>query len=217
MAYSTSYASLIADIIQTTNDHSEELRVALANLIGLAEERLRRDLDLKIFREEQAVGSTVSGTRTIARPGTIISTDSLWITVSGTKYILEPRSYDFCISNNPTILTTGQPAFWAQADEATYYLTPTPDAAYVITAFGLLNPSGLSPTTTTTWISDNYGDVLLIASCWQAELHLGNLDQAAVWEKDYMHRVAGARKELGFDDIDSGPAKEPAPLTSASA
>lgn len=211
MSYSTSYASLCADIVQMTEDDSEDFRVNLDNIIRLGEAKVLKDLDLKYVRQEVSVGSTTASSRTITRPTSVIETDSLWITVSGSKVPLKHRSYDYCVSFYPDASSEDTPVMYAEPDLDNYYLVPTPDTAYTITAFGLTRPDGLTPDNQTSWIATNYGDVLLFACLVCAEGLLSNKPQVDIWKEEYMTRMNGARRELGLDTIDADP-KPQAPV-----
>jgi hypothetical protein len=194
--YELTYAGLLADLVAFTEDNSNEFLANVDTIIGLAEARIKRDLDLEIFQSEISVGSTVSGTRTISRPASLLATSSLWITSSSAKVMLESRSYDFCLTYAPTVATTGTPLYYAEIDTSNFYLVPTPNATITVTALGTIRPAGLSSTNTTSWFGTNCGDLLLAACLVESERFLKNNDQVDKWKVDYIEKLEAAKREF---------------------
>lgn len=199
MAYSTTYTDIKTDLINLTDEDSAEFLASIDAIIGLAESQCLHDLDLEQFQQELAVGNTVSGTRTVARPATLLKANSLWVTVAGEKKPLRKRTYDYCQFYAPTIATLGEPVMYAELNESSYYLVPSPDAIYAIGAYGLVRPAGLGSGATpleSTWLSVHAGDLLLYACLVGSEQYLSNKNQISEWKTNYTDRLAKAKVEL---------------------
>lgn len=197
--YSTSWASLLADIIQITEDQSIDLMMNLPGAIALAESNVFRDLDLELFQGTAAAGSTTTDNPVLGRPA-VLAQKSVWITVAGRKVLVQKRTFDFCMmyAPDPTVSATPEEdkIYYAEQDDNSWYFAPTPDDAYVVSAFGLVMPDGLSSDNQTTWLSTYAGDLLLKASLIQCERYLKNPDQVAVWKDDYADILAKAQLQF---------------------
>lgn len=215
MAYSTTYTTLKTDLINLTDEGSAEFLASIDTIIGLGETQVLRDLDLEQFQSEVSVGNTVAGTRTIARPATLLKANSLWVTVAGEKKPLRKRTYDYCLMYAPTVATQAEPVMYAELDETSYYLVPTPNAAYAVGAYGLVRPAGLSGSVSTTWLSTHAGDLLLYACLVASEKYLSNKAQVDTWKEDYTDRLAKAKVELRGIARDDYQVSRPASQTGA--
>ena len=196
MPYSTTYDGLKTDLINLTDEGSAEFLAAIDTIIGLGETQCLRDLDLEQFQKEMIVGNTVAGTRTIARPATLLKANALYVTVSGIKTQLLPKKYDYCLTYAPDTSVQGVPIYYAEVDEANYYLVDTPASAYAVTAYGIVRPAGLSGTVATTWLSTHAADLLLYACLVNSEQYLSNANQVPFWKGNYDDRLGKAKVEL---------------------
>lgn len=199
MPYDTTFAGLKADIITTVEDQSIEVLANLDSIIALSETVVLRDLDLELFQGEAPAGSTVAGNPVITRPA-ILAQKSVWITVGTKRVLVQKRSFDFCLMYAPDsavqVAPTEDNIYYAERDDGSWYLAPTPDAAYVVGGYGIVRPDGLSSTNPTTWLSTYVGDLLLKACLIQTEKYLKNTDQVAVWKDDYADLLAKAQLEF---------------------
>lgn len=199
MAYETTYPGLKADIISIVEDQSIEVLVNLDGIIALSETIVLRDLDLELFQGKALAGNTIAGNPIITRPA-ILAQKSVWITVGTKQVLVQKRSWDFCQMYAPDsavqVAPTEDNIYYAEQDDGSWYLAPTPNAAYAVLGYGIVRPDGLSSTTPTTWLSTYVGDLLLKACLIQTEKYLKNTDQVAVWKDDYADLLAKAQLEF---------------------
>lgn len=198
MAFSTTYAGLIADVLLWTDeDVNDELREMIDTMIMLGETRTQRDLDLECFQAEVAGGALTLGTREKVRPSTLIKPTSIWLTIAGTRTHIDKKTYDYCMLYAPVPLTTGPPVFYAEKDDTNLYFVPTPDSAYVMTGYGIVRCTGLSDNNPTNWLSNNVGDLLLKAVLIESEQYLIATAPVAKWKLDYKELLTTAQREYG--------------------
>lgn len=199
MAFSTTYAGLIADVLMWTDEsESDELREMIDSMIMLAETRVQRELDLECFQSEFPAGTLTVGKREKARPATMIKASSVWITNTlGARDQMDKRTYDYCVLYAPIIATKDYPIMYAEKDNTNLYFVPTPDADYAVTIYGVLRETGLSDSNPTNWLSNYVGDLLLKATLLEAEQYLVATAPIAKWKLDYQTLLAAAKKEFG--------------------
>lgn len=196
MPSSTTYASLLADLIEKTEERSDEFMANLDGIIADGEIRCLRALDLECFQEEISVGNLVIGTREKARPASVVHAKDLFITVASSRLPLDKRTWGYAQLYAPVAATTGTPVIYVEKDDGDWYFVPTPDATYAITAYGIARPTGLGPTTSTTWLSTYCGDLLLLACLIEAEEFLDSDILKGKWEKSFGQKLADAKLEL---------------------
>jgi hypothetical protein len=179
----TTYAILRADIANWTNNASTELTAALDTIILLAELRLYRELDLRIYRESR-ISTTESGNQYVTLPTDCLVVRALRLS---TGVHLLNRDETFLREFWPNAALTAAPRYYAPWDEATLVLAPTPDQAYSVTLVYTRQPAGLSATVTTTWLSLNAYDLLLQACLLEAAGYLEGVtaERMAMYQQRY--------------------------------
>lgn len=144
----------IADEIART-DLGAQIRDAIQSAIRLHEsERFW-------FNESEATASTVAGQAGYAVPSDFLEADDLTLTVSGNRYPLVPRGYDWLRQVSVTEASRGRPGSWAiYADQL--WLYPVPDGAYTLTLSYLKRLAALSASgDTNAWMT--HGEELIRA------------------------------------------------------
>jgi hypothetical protein len=190
----TTYAILRADITGWTNNESTELTAALDTIIRLAELRLYRELDLRIFRNS-ATSVTATGDPYLALPIDCLVVRALRLS-SGVHLLNRDETYlrEFW----PNAAVTASPRYYAPWDEETVVLAPTPDAAYPVTIVYTRQPTGLSATNTTTWLSLNAYDLLLQACLLEAAGYLEGVTKERM--DMYQQRYGDAAQRVQAQD-----------------
>ena len=191
------YAELKQKIIDYTEVSSNVFTDTILNgFIEDAELRILREVDSDNNRK-YATASLVVNTRFIDTPENLLVVRSAQIVDSdGTasadnRDFLQYRDTNFMAEFNPTG-TTGAPKYYGYWDEGTLVFAPTPDATYTIQLNYVLKPSGLSATTTTTYLSQQFPNGLLYACLVEAYGFLkGPLDMLQHYDKKYVEAVKG--------------------------
>lgn len=190
----TTYTQLRADIANWTNNESTELTAALDTIIHLAELRLYRELDLRIFRNS-ASSVTAIGDPYLALPIDCLVVRALRL--SSGVHLLN-RDESFIHEFWPNAAVTASPRYYAPWDESTVLLAPTPDQAYGITIVYTRQPTGLSASTTTTWLSTFAYDLLLQACLLEAAGYLEGVTKERM--DMYQQRYGDAAQRVQAQD-----------------
>lgn len=190
----TTYTQLRADVVNWTNNESTELAAALDTIIRLAELRLYRELDLRIFRNS-ATSVTATGDPYLALPSDCLVVRALRL--SSGVHLLN-RDETFLREFWPNAALTSAPRYYAPWDEGTVLLAPTPDAAHAITLVYTRQPTGLGATTTTTWLSLNAYDLLLQAALLEAAGYLEGVTKERM--DMYQQRYGDAAQRVQAQD-----------------
>ena len=177
----TTFSELVTQIREYTETDSNVFTTVIVNdFIEHAELRIFRDVDLDVFRKYQTATLT-SGDPFISMPGAI-PTDfefARYITIfspSGSlggltdneRVYLQKKDTSFISEYAPNRTSTGIPKYYANWDNDTIILAPTPNAAYTIELAYNAQPTGLSSSNTTTWVSTNAPQMLLYACLVEA-------------------------------------------------
>ena len=186
----TTYAELTQQIIDYTETDSNVLTTAILNdIIEHAESRIFRNADLDVFKKYKTANLTI-GDPFVAMPGAtpqlfafiryiqIFSTDNVRIT-------LEKKDTSFINEFIPNRTTTGTPKYYANWDNDTITLAPSPDATYTVELAYNAQPTGLSSSNTTTWVSNNAPEMLLYACLVEAFKFLKNPQMVQMYESYY--------------------------------
>lgn len=175
---SLTYSSYLAELQRLAVAPANDTTFAqmVPNAIDYAEQRIYRDLQLLATNETDATPVTVANTREITLP-----TSSTWVTVdqlcvivpsgspppqpaAGTRVPLVPVSLAFINMVWPSATTAAQPQYYAKLTDQRLVLGPWPNAVYRIEVTGTVRPAPLSPTNTTTWLSERLPDLFVAAS-----------------------------------------------------
>ena len=199
----TTFTELQTQIRDYTEATSDVLTDVIVNdFIEHAEDRIFRELDLDVFRSYQTASLTV-GNPFVAVPGINITQDaftrSVQIYTDGgtpTREYLIQKDVTFMNEYWPNRDSTGKPKYYANWDQDRLYLAPTPNSAYKIELALNKQPTGLSATTTTTWLSTNAPKVLLYACLVEAYRFLKGPDNMLqYYEQGYQQALQGLQLE----------------------
>ena len=141
----TTYSELVTQIREYTETDSNVFTTVIVNdFIEHAELRIFRDVDLDVFRKYQTASLT-SGDAFVGMPGATPSSFSFIRSVnifspSGSlggltdneRRYLEKKDTTFMSEYAPNRTSTGIPKYYANWDNDTIILAPTPNAAYTI-------------------------------------------------------------------------------------
>ena len=177
----TTYSELVTQIREYTETDSNVFTTVIVNdFIEHAELRIFRDVDLDVFRKYQTATLT-SGDPFISMPGatptdfefaryiTIFSpSGSLGGLTDNERVYLQKKDTSFISEYAPNRTSTSIPKYYANWDNDTIILAPTPNAAYTIELANNALPTGLSSSNTTTWVSTNAPQLLLYACLVEA-------------------------------------------------
>jgi hypothetical protein len=198
----TTYSELVTQIRDYTETTSDVLTDTIINdFIEHAEKRIFRDVDLDIFRSYQFATLTV-GNPFVSLPGAntdniaFVRSAQIYTSASPTRDYLEQKDITYMNEYWPNRDTTSKPKYYANWDQDTLYLAPTPNSAYNIELALNKQPTGLSSSNTTTWVSTNAPKVILYAALCEAFRFLKGPDNMLqYYEQGYQQALQGLQIE----------------------
>ena len=185
------YTELVTKIRDYTEVDSNVLTATIINgFIENAEFRILRDVDSDNNRK-YATASVVVTQKYFNVPDNCLVIRSVQITVSGETKFLDIRDVTFINEYNSESIQ-GAPKYYANWDENTVIVAPTPDQAYNVQVNYILKPTGLSSNTATTYLSQQFPNGLLYACLVEAYGFLkGPNDMLQYYENRYKQAIEG--------------------------
>ena len=170
----------------------------LPTFITTAEERIFKNVQLDDFRKNQVGNLTASGPY-LTTPTDFLAPFSLAVVDSAKNYnYLLLKQVSFIRDYTPNVLTTGLPKYYAEFDDNTFIVAPTPALAYEVELHYYYRPASLTSTTgsETTWLSENAPNAILYGSLVEACTYLKNYEAIPVYESKFQEALLGI-KNLG--------------------
>jgi len=185
------YSELVTKIRNYTEVDSNVLTSTIVDgFIQDAEFRILRDVDSDNNRQ-YATSSIIVDQKYFNTPDNLLIIRSAQITVGGELRFLDVRDMSFINEYNQEQIT-GAPKYYANWDENTVIVAPTPDQAYTIQLNYILKPTGLSATTANTYLSQQFPNGLLYACLVEAYGFLkGPNDMLQYYENRYKQAIEG--------------------------
>ena len=186
------YSELVTKIRDYTEVDSNVFTSTIINgFIENAEFRILRDVDSDNNRK-YATASVVVTQKYFNTPADLLVIRSAQVfNTDGTISFLDVRDMTFINEYNQSN-TTGIPKYYANWDEDTVIVAPTPDQAYTIQINYILKPTGLSSSTATTYLSQQFPNGLLYACLVEAYGFLkGPNDMLQYYENRYKQAIEG--------------------------
>lgn len=160
------YTELV-DAIQDECEYEEADFVAnIPNFVKRAEERILRDVDLPAFHQTDTTNVT-NGSRFLSTPAGYLYSHHL--IVNGRALL--NKQVDWIAECYPTGTANSTPIYYAQWDENSIVLGPTPDSAYAAELRYTRLPTSIV-SAGTTWIGDNAHRALLYAALVEAAIFM---------------------------------------------
>tara|TARA_Y100000114_G_scaffold156605_1_gene184346 strand:+ start:1108 stop:1773 length:666 start_codon:yes stop_codon:yes gene_type:complete len=159
--------STLKTAIQDYLDSSETTFVNnLNNFITTTEERILKNVQLPVFRKN--VTGTLSQTNTyLSTPDDYLSSFSLAVIDGSNNYsYLLLKQVSFIRDFTPQAATTGKPLYYAQFDEDSFIVAPTPDTDYSVELHYYYRPASLTTLADSgqSWLSKNAPNAMLYGS-----------------------------------------------------
>tara|TARA_R110000823_G_scaffold239297_2_gene364526 strand:- start:278 stop:928 length:651 start_codon:yes stop_codon:yes gene_type:complete len=170
----------------------------LPTFITTTEERILKSVQLDDFRKNQVGNFTASGPY-LECPTDYLSPFSMAVIDSSSNYnYLLLKQVSFIRDYTPNASTTGQPKYYAEFDNNTFIVAPTPDSTYEVELHYYYRPASLTSTTgsETTWLSENAPNAMLYGSLVEACTYLKNYESIPVYESKFQEAILGL-KNLG--------------------
>jgi hypothetical protein len=185
------YNELVTKIRSYTEVDANVLTATVIDgFISDSEFRILRDVDSDNNRQ-YATTNFIVNQKWINLPDNLLIVRSAEITSGSEITFLEVRDVSFIDEYNQDN-TTGRPKYYANWDENTMVLAPTPDQTYTIEVNYILKPTGLSATNQNTYLSQQFPNGLLYACLVEAYGFLkGPNDLLQYYENRYKQAIEG--------------------------
>jgi len=199
MAYTYTYATLVQDIQDWTENDFSEFTGEVDSFIRNAELRIVRETDLDVFRKTSTATLNVDD-RYLSKPSDFVYDRWLKVTSGSNVTDVLPKDTSFLWTAYPDDTATGLPRYYSDFDNTTFMLGPVPDSAYTVTLGYIYLPDGLSSSNTTTWIGTNAPDVLLYACLVEAIGYMKGMEHPDLqyYEKRYTEARSGLKLNQEF-------------------
>ena len=195
---SWTYATLKTAIQDYMESTESSLVSNLDNFIETTEERIFKNVQLDDFRKN-VVGSMTTSSPYLGSPTDFLAPFSLAVIDGSGNYsylLLKQVSFIRDFSPNPT--TTGLPKYYAEFDEDTFIIAPSPDSDYSTELHYYYRPNSLTSAgdSGTTWLSENAPNAMLYGSLVEASTYLKSYESIPVYESKFQEALLGL-KNLG--------------------
>ena len=200
----TDYSDLLTNVRNYTETSSDVLSDAVVNtFIVNVENKLFKEVDLSYYRKYDTANLTVDNAF-LSLPGDWRATRFLQIVVADERTTLLQKDISFMTEYWPDRTATGTPKYYADWDQDTHYIAPTPSSNISVELAYLRMPDNLSSSNTSTWISQNAPNVLLYGCILEGLAYLkGPTDMIQLYDKKYNQSVQNlATYEMGRDRRD---------------
>lgn len=189
------YAQLVAAV----EDYTEN-SFAVADMntfIKEAEQRIYNSVQLPALRKN-VTGNTTANNKYLACPSDWLATFSLAVidlTSGDFEYLLN-KDVNFIREAYPSPSYTGKPEYYAQFDQNTFILGPTPNAAYSMELHYFYYPESIV-TAGTSWLGDNFDSVLLYGALLEAYTYMKGDTDVMTYYKQRYDEAMQLLKQLG--------------------
>jgi hypothetical protein len=176
-----------AELVAAVEDYTENA-FAVADIntfIEQAEQRIYNAVQLPALRKN-VTGNTSNGNKYLTCPSDWLATYSLAVIDGDGNYeYLLNKDVNFIRQAYPSPNDSGLPQYYAQFDQNTFILGPTPDAAYTMELHYFYYPESIV-TANTSWLGDNFDSALLYGTLLEAYTYMkGEADVMAVYKQRY--------------------------------
>jgi len=184
------YATLTTLIQQYCESTEQTFVDNIPTFVQLAEERVYNAVQIPAIRRNQ-IGTLSINNKYLTLPSDWLATFSLAVIDpdTGAQEFMLDKDVNFIRQSYPSPDDVGVPKYYAIFDDNTLILGPTPDYAYQVEMHYYYYPESIV-TAGTSWLGDNYENILLYGSLREAYTYLkGEADMMANYEAKYQEAV----------------------------
>jgi hypothetical protein len=191
------YTTLKSAIQDYTQNTETTFTNNLARFILNAEERILKEVELDDFRKN-VTGTTTQSSKYLTKPTDFLAPYSLSVVNSSENEFLLYKHVTFLQDYTPNPATTTTPKYYADWDEDSFILAPTPDANYSVELHYFYRPQSITASSDgTSWLGTNAELALMYASLVEAYTFMkGEPDLLQLYNQRYMEALQ-TMKNLG--------------------
>jgi hypothetical protein len=197
------YTELQAAICDYTQNFDQDFVSNIPVFVQQAEQRIFNTVQFPSLRRN-VTGATSSNNKYLACPNDFLAAYSIAVVAPDGSYeYLLNKDVNFIRQAYPTPTSTGFPKYYAlfgpsfaNSDELSFILGPTPDARYVMELHYFFYPESISVTADgRTWLGDNFDTVLLYGALVEAITFMkGEADMVALYDGKYKEALVLAKR-----------------------
>jgi hypothetical protein len=180
----TTLKTAIQDYTQNTETtFTNQLPTFIVN----AEERILKECQLDVFRKSSQ-GSASSSNKFLSKPTDFLAQDSLSVVNGSSNEFLLYKQVTFLQDYTPDPATTGTPKYYADWDNASFLLAPTPDSNYTMELHYFYRPTSITTSGDgTSWLGTNAELSMLYGSLVEAYTFMkGESDLLSFYNNRFM-------------------------------
>ena len=202
------YSGLKTAIQNYLDNDETTFTSTLDTFIQQTEERILKSVQLPVFRKN-STGSGTSGNTYLATPSDYLSPFSLAVVDSDSNYTyLLLKHVTWIRDYTPAVATTGEPLYYAQFDDDTFILAPTPSSDFTFELHYFYRPASLTSAgdSGTTWLSTNASNAMLNGCLVEGTIFMKSApDEIMVYEQKFKEalatlKVLGESKDVRDED-----------------
>lgn len=192
---SWTYTTLTQAIQDYCENDETEFVAEIPTFVKNAEERILKNVSLSLFRKS-STGNLTTNTKFLATPSDYLSSLSLSVISSGNNVFLIQKDVNWLQDYSPDPTVTGVPKYYAEWDDDTFIVAPTPGSNYSVELHYFYRPSSIVDVSPS-WIGTNAPDCLLYGSLFEAYTFMkGEADLLDLYDKRFMEALLSL-KNLG--------------------
>ena len=168
----------------------------IATFVQNAEQKIYNAVQILALRKN-VTGFTTASNKYLSAPPDWLSTFSLAVIdpVTGEYNYLLDKDVNFIRESFPFPAVTGKPQYYSLWDENTFFLGPTPDAAYQMELHYFYYPPSIV-TAGTSWLGDNFDQALLYGALLEAAVFMKSEDDVFQKYTIQFNEAMGLLKQL---------------------
>jgi len=191
--------STLKTAIQDFSESTESTFVThLDDFIKTTEERILKGVQLDYFIKN-VTGTATANSPYLGAPSDYLYSRSLAVIDDSSNYnYLKLKETSFIRDYTPASATTGTPKYYAEFDQDTFILAPTPSSSFTFELHYQHRPQSLTTSgdSSTTWLSENAPNALLYGSLTEAMFYLKNYEASPLYEQRFQADIS-LLKNLG--------------------
>lgn len=184
------YAELRQSIIDFTENNDTTFEDNIDTFIENTERRIYNSVLIPVLRKN-VTGTMTANNKYLSCPSDFLSPYELAVIAADGSYTyLLQKEVSYVRQNYPDPTYTGAPKYYAQFDENTFILAPTPAASYAAELHYYYYPESIV-TAGTTWLGDNFPMCLLYGALSEANLFMkGEADLQQNYSNMFLENMA---------------------------
>lgn len=191
---SMTYAQIVTAIQDYTENDEATFVTHIPDFVRACEKTVYTAVQLPAFKKNATTTLTASD-RYLTTPSDYIAPYSVLVTGTGANQTpLLFKDVEWLREAFPDPTVTGVPKYYAQYDKTNLIVARTPATSYAVEIHYYFFPESIV-TASTTWLGDNYEQVLLWGSLTNAYIYMkGEKDLIELYDAQFKQALAGLKK-----------------------